>query len=77
MSFSERIQYASFVDNQQVIESRWSKQWGDRMNELVFIGQDMHKPLIVAELESCLLTESEIRDFEVKLRFADPFPREL
>jgi G3E family GTPase len=77
MSFNERIQYASFVDNQQAIESRWSKQWGDRMNELVFIGQDMDKITIIAELESCLLTASEIRDFEVKLQFADPFPKDI
>ena len=61
----------------QAIESRWSKQWGDRMHELVFIGQDMDKAGIIAELESCLLTDSEVRDFEVRLRFSDPFPRDI
>ena len=43
MPFSERVNYQAFVDNKDYIEEKWSKQWGDRMNELVFIGQDIEK----------------------------------
>jgi G3E family GTPase len=74
MSFSERIRYASFVHNRQTIESRWDKRFGDRQNELVFIGQDLNQELIESELESCLCTEAEIKQMESKGKFKDPFP---
>ena len=60
MPFEERIQYASFVDNKDMIESRWTKEYGDRNNEIVFIGQDMDEALIRKQLESCLCTPDEI-----------------
>ena len=41
MSFEERIQYISFVENQKQIETGWDKTFGDRKNEIVFIGQEM------------------------------------
>lgn len=47
MSFNERSQYASFRYNKDFIESRWSRQWGDRINELVFIGPDIDKEKIL------------------------------
>ncbi|GAB3522138.1 zinc metallochaperone GTPase [Emticicia fontis] len=74
MPFSQRIRYASFVDNQKKIESRWDKRFGDRQNELVFIGQDLNKELIESELEHCLCSEAEIKHMEAKGRFKDPFP---
>jgi len=74
MSFKERISYAAFVENQQAIESKWDKQFGDRENELVIIGQDLDKDAITGELQNCLCTKSEIRDMEAGLRFKDPFP---
>ncbi|MCC5938272.1 MAG: GTP-binding protein [Lunatimonas sp.] len=77
MPFSQRMKYASFLENQQAIESRWSKQWGDRMNELVFIGQDLDKERLLLELEACLLRDEEQLFFDKKIRFKDPFPREI
>lgn len=74
MPFRQRIQYASFVHNQQIIESRWDKRFGDRQNELVFIGQDLNQKLIEVELEACLCTEAEIRHMEANGRFKDQFP---
>lgn len=76
MPFNERINYVSFLDNKEWIESRWDKQWGDRMNELVFIGQDLNKEEIIADLQLCLLTEEESKDFENK-GFKDPFPKNI
>jgi len=60
MSFGERIGYASFVDNQNEIESSWDVNFGDRKIELVFIGQHLNKEKMIAELEDCLLTQLEI-----------------
>lgn len=77
MPFNERMRYASFAHNQDVIEGRWSKQWGDRMNELVFIGQEMDKEKIVADLEKCLLQDHEQYLFDKRIRFNDPFPRNI
>lgn len=77
MPFSDRIQYPSFLDNQKYIEEKWDTTWGDRLTELVFIGQDIDKEKVVSDLEKCLLTENEIVHFINKIEFADPFPTEI
>lgn len=77
MPFNERIKYQSFVENREYIESKWHKQWGDRQNELVFIGQDIDKEKIIAELENCLLQDSEQKQLESNKGFTDPFPENI
>ena len=74
MPYAERMNYQSFVDHQTMIEKKWSKQWGDRMNELVFIGQDIEKEKMIADLESCLLQDNENYLFDLKIQLDDPFP---
>ena len=77
MPYNERIKYQSFVENQALLEKRWHKHWGDRMNELVFIGQDIQKEKMISDLESCLLQENEQYLFDTKVRLADPFPKDI
>ena len=60
MPFSERINYANFVNNQQMIESDWCSDFGDRKIELVFIGQQLDVNAITTKLDECLLNEEEI-----------------
>jgi len=74
MPYRKRIRYADYIYNKEYIESRWSKQWGDRMNEIVFIGQDIEKEKMMTDLENCLCTETEIKASEKGLRFQDDFP---
>ncbi|ERM82136.1 4-hydroxytetrahydrobiopterin dehydratase [Rhodonellum psychrophilum GCM71 = DSM 17998] len=74
MPFKERSRYISFVENQKFIESKWDKNFGDRMNELVLIGQDLDKIEILAELETCLLNKYELADFLVGEKFTDNWP---
>jgi G3E family GTPase len=74
MPYKDRISYAAFVEHQQEIEGKWDMRFGDRENELVIIGQDLDKEIIIDELSACLCTETEIRDMEAGLRFKDPFP---
>ena len=64
MPFSERIKYASFIDNQEEIESGWEKDFGDRKIELVFIGQNLNVNAITHELDLCLLNENELVDLK-------------
>ena len=74
MPFEKRIQYVAFVDNQEHIESSWDTYFGDRKNELVFIGQDMNEKLIRSELDNCLSTETEIRSEKWKQGYEDSWP---
>jgi G3E family GTPase len=77
MPYQERIEYKSFLDNQKAIEQRWDKTWGDRMNEIVFIGQDMDQVKITADLQKCLISDMENLLFERDTLFPDPFPQDM
>lgn len=77
MPYEERINYVSFIDNQNYIEEKWDKNWGDRQNEIVFIGQDLDKDKFISDLESCQLNNDEIELFRQLNTFEDPFPKNL
>ncbi len=74
MPFSERINYASFNENQKNIESRWDKEFGDRQNELVFIGQDLDENEIRRDLETCLCNPEEIKEMWIGKLETDEWP---
>lgn len=77
MPLNHRVQYSSFIENQAFIESRWDKHWGDRINELVFIGQDLNKEQILQDLSKCLINDDEKELFDQKANFEDPFPQHI
>jgi G3E family GTPase len=74
MPFDSRILYPAFVENQKVIESDWDRTFGDRKNEIVFIGQDMEEAKIRAELDACLATDAELDSGKWKRGYADDWP---
>ena len=75
MPFSERINYADFVNNQQMIESEWSSDFGDRKIELVFIGQQLDVSAITNKLDECLLNQEEVNEWkDGKLQLTDNWP---
>jgi G3E family GTPase len=74
MPFSKRISYPSYLENQNLIESKWDKNFGDRSNELVIIGQDLNHDTIEQELEDCLLTDTELLDYFNDAKFRDEWP---
>lgn len=76
MPFEQRIRYVAFVDNKELIESNWDFTFGDRKNEIVFIGQDIDVNKITADLETCLSTEKEIKTGFWKEGYQDDWPIE-
>jgi len=65
-------QQLEVLANEPDVKARWDRQWGDRMNEIVFIGVSMDRAGIEARLDRCLLTEAEMRqDWS---RFNNPLP---
>ncbi|MBA2126715.1 4-hydroxytetrahydrobiopterin dehydratase [Hyphomicrobium methylovorum] len=60
------------------IEKDWHKSWGDRRQEIVFIGtREMNKTAIIAELDASLLdlpAEGAV-DTKAWAKLSDPFPR--
>ena len=73
MSYAERIKYSDYHENKEYIESKWVKDWADRMNELVFIGQDMDKEQLLTDLENCLLNAGEVNQYLNGEKYSDPF----
>jgi len=74
MAFEQRTNYLAFVENQQQIEANWDATFGDRKNELVFIGQDMDESKIKADLDSCLINESELDSNKWEHGYRDEWP---
>jgi G3E family GTPase len=74
MPYSQRINHPVFVENKEFIESRWDADWGDRKTELVLIGQDMEEQQIRSALSECLLTDEEVKDWEMGKAFEDNWP---
>lgn len=50
------------TDTQQLneIKNRWQEPFGDRQQELVLIGINMNQPALIAALDQCLLTPTEM-----------------
>lgn len=70
----EREAMPAFQEHQERLRRNWSPIWGDRKNELVFIGQDLNHEQLRVQLESCLLREWEIDAWREGEPFEDPFP---
>jgi G3E family GTPase len=57
------------------IEAAWQEPYGDRINEVVFIGCDMARADIEAAFRDCLLTDAELALGMARwAAFDDPFP---
>jgi len=57
------------------VKKNWIEPWGDRRQEIIFIGMEMKEAAIRAEAEACLLTEEEMAGGEgAWAALPDPFP---
>ena len=77
MPFQSRIKQLSFLENQHQIESDWDIDFGDRKNEIVFIGQNMNETLIRSLLDRCLSTDKELETKQWEKGYKDDWPVEM
>ena len=62
-------------NSKDAVRALWHPRFGDRKQELVFIGQEMDETAMRAKLEACLLTEEELaQDESTWAEYNDPFP---
>jgi G3E family GTPase len=61
---------------EQSAAEEWQEPWGDRRQQLAFIGQEMDREAIVADLDACLLTDAEMEAGpHAWARYPDPLPQ--
>lgn len=57
------------------VEAHWQEPFGDRRQEIVFIGADLKRDLVQAVMDSCLLTDREMAAGpQAWQSLPDPFP---
>ena len=76
MPYESRIRQATFIENIELIESDWDLNFGDRKNEIVFIGQNLDKEQIYSHLNACLSNDKELSTSNWELGYQDDWPVE-
>jgi len=76
MPFEQRIQQMAFVENKDLIESDWDIKFGDRKNEIVFIGQNINESEMRSQLDACLSTDKELASSNWEAGYQDNWPVE-
>ncbi|WP_110114211.1 GTP-binding protein [Bacillus sp. CGMCC 1.16541] len=70
-AYSEEEKQQTLKEEPELLQ-KWDEKFGDRMNELVFIGLDMNRDEVENSLDTCLLTDEEMeQDWST---FRDPLP---
>lgn len=70
----DRAKSVNYMENQDSIQRKWNTTWGDRLNELVIIGQHLDKEKVKQELEACLCNETEVNYYLSGGVFQDHWP---
>lgn len=70
-SYSEAERNA-IIDEEGADINHWDEKWGDRLTQWVFIGQLLDRERMWAELDKCLVNDTEMHSDWSRLE--DPFP---
>ncbi len=54
-------QWPTDAESHDYIMKRWQDPYGDRRQEIVFIGQALNRAVMQNRLDECLLTEQELQ----------------
>lgn len=76
MPYERRTQFVSYLENREEIEGNWHSEFGDRKNEIVFIGQEMNEQQIKSDLDACLVNEEDLVYVDWKRGYGDEWPIE-
>lgn len=69
-------QQQEVLESEPEMKAKWDERWGDRMNEIVFIGVSMDSAQIEARLDRCLLTKDELKQDWTTFNNPLPWPVE-
>lgn len=72
---SPKAEWPTDPDDLETLQRDWDQTYGDRGNELVFIGQNLDKEAVMQMIEKCLVTAEEDQGgVPVWKRLKDPLP---
>lgn len=57
------------------LDEKWMEPWGDRRQELVFIGADFDWPKLKQRLDDCLIADKDVSSLDALPRLPDPLPQ--
>ena len=60
---------------QKYMKERWEEPWGDRRQEIVFIGSGIDWKAITARLNAALINDESASSPDTLPNFSDPFPQ--
>ncbi|WMJ73161.1 GTP-binding protein [Cytophagaceae bacterium ABcell3] len=69
-----RDEWKYYQVDEDFILSRFDPTWGDRMTEIVIIGQDLNKEQIISELQKCICSEEEAKAIQQNQLLQDSWP---
>lgn len=73
--FTRQEEWPTTAGHLALIRSRWDADWGDRRQDLVFIGMGMDEAALKNRFEDCLLTDEEMAFGEAAwVNLTDPLP---